>query len=534
MTTASDRPYDVTIVMAPKWDVREPWTAPAYICQYLRFLGYRVQFIDYNIKLYSLCKEVGFEDLWKSSAYHQTWHRGGFNFLSGLIDLDEIQGQVVGFSCTNTNRLFSLHLARLIRERYPNRKIILGGHDLYFEIDVAGVANPWADAICKGEGEHTIRDVMARGFNDLENVPGLYLPHNGGWRLTSDRPLIRDLDEIPWPTFEEVDMAPYEVPDLPLMASRGCIGRCVFCNDRIRTPKFRSRSATNQVDELQYLKERYDTDFFIYNDPLMNGDLRIMEEKADEILRRGLKVKYGGNVMVRPQMPKDLFVKLRKSGLTVAIMGIESGSPTTLKGMQKLHTREEASAFLRNCHEAGMRVEINMIVGFPTETEEHFQETLSFLRENREYIDCMVSAATFNVAFSDLWNRLDEFGVVTHVESMHNSWHTKDMKNTLDVRLDRLKRIVDTAADLGIANVRTDYEIEEGRLPDTKRFLDAYMTYWRNKADCSADERASALAHGRAMRYNLLRRTAVSWLDRVGLLQQAVSLRRTLLKAVSR
>ncbi len=222
------------------------------------------------------------------------------NFLVGLIDLDEIKGEVVAFSCTFTNRFFSTYVAYRVRQRFPNKKIIMGGHDMFFPIDVSSVPNQFVDAVCKGEGEHTLRNLMARGVEDLEDVPGLYLPYGNSWRLTSDRPLIKNLDEIPWPTFEEVDMDLYEVPDLPLMASGGCIGRCIFCNDRIRTRGYRTRSAVNQVDELQYLKERSDTDFFIYNNPLFNGNLRIMEEKANEIMRRNLEIKYGGNIMVRP------------------------------------------------------------------------------------------------------------------------------------------------------------------------------------------------------------------------------------------
>jgi len=520
-----DKSYDVTIIMSPKWDYREPWTAPAYVCQYLRHLGYRVQFHDYNIRLYNLCKELGFADLWTDSAYHLAWVTGKMDFLVQLVDLNNIKGEVVGLSCTATNRVFSMRLARAIRERYPNKKIIFGGHDMFFPSDVNAVLTDHVDAVCKGEGEYTLRDVMERGFENLEDVPGLYLPHNGTWKLASDRPLIRDLDEIPWPTFEEVDVTEYPVPDLPLMGSRGCIARCIFCNDRIRMPKYRSRSAKHQVDELQYLKERYDTDFFIYNDPLMNGSLKVLDEKAEEIMRRGLKVKYGGNVMVRPAMSEEFLAKLRKSGLTVAIMGIESGSSTTLENMRKLFTPEEASAFLRNCRNVGMRVEVNLIVGFPTETEEHFQETLSFLRENQDNIDCIVSAATFNVAYSDLWNRLDEFDIVTYEHNVHNSWHTRDMTNTLEVRLDRLKRLVDLGGELGIMNVRTDYEIEAGAEPNIKKFLKTYTKYWRSKKDCTEETRAKALADGRAMRNHLSRRNIATFLGRVGLLDKAVRLR---------
>ncbi|HEO71701.1 MAG TPA: hypothetical protein ENN80_10610, partial [Candidatus Hydrogenedentes bacterium] len=219
---------DITIILAPKWDHREPSVATAYICQYLRFLGYRVQFLDYNIELYTLCKHLGFGEIWPSSTYHQAWIEGDMDPLVGLLDIERIESEVVGLSLTATNRSLSILLARRIRERYPNKKIILGGYALFFQSDLVGLPTAYADAVCKGEGEHTLRDVLERGFHGLQDVPGLYLPHNGGWRLTQERPLIRDLDAIPWPTFEEVDMGQYEVPDLPLVGSRGCIGNCIF------------------------------------------------------------------------------------------------------------------------------------------------------------------------------------------------------------------------------------------------------------------------------------------------------------------
>ncbi len=535
MGATNSKSCDVSIIMSPKWDHREPWTAPAYVCQYLRHLGLSVEFHDFNIQLFNICKEIGFEHIWKNSAYHQAWLKGDLNFLSGFLDLKQIRGDVVGFSCVGTNRSFSLHLANEIRLRHPKKKIIMGGHDLYFESDVGTINNRLADAICKGEGEHTLRDVMERGCDNLESVPGLYIPNGNGWKLTEDRPLIKDLNEIPWPTFEEIDdLGVYEVQDLPLTASRGCIAKCIFCNDRIRTPNYRTRSAISQVDELQYLKERYDTEFFIYNDPLMNGNLKIMRDKAEEIIRRGLKLEYGGNIMVHPRMTDDMFPLLGKSGLTVSILGIESGSPTTLKNMRKYHDRDMASAFIRKCKNAGMRVELNLIVGFPTETEEHFQETLSFLSENSDYIDCIVSAATFNVAYSDLWHCLDEFEIVTHPESIHNSWHTKDMSNTLDVRLDRLSRLIDHAANLDIMNVRTDYEIEEGTPVNASKFLKQYMSYWNDDAAGTDEQRDEALSTGRIVRKQMqrqrLKHKALEACDKIGMRRHALWLRHQLRK----
>ena len=488
---------------------------------------------------------MGMADLWESSAYHLAWASGDMKFLLGLVDLDDIRGDVVGISTTLTARPFALKLAEEIRRRYPSKKIILGGHAMHFETDVLGISTNDVDAICKGEGEHTIRDVLDREFKNLSDVPGLYLPDGDTWRLTSDRKLIPDLDDVPWPSFDEVDVSAYPVQDLPLMGSRGCIARCIFCNDRIRTPKFRTRSAIHQVEELQYLKERYDTNFFIYNDPLMNANLQVVEEKADEIIRRGLQLKYGGNMMVRHQMSKELFTKLRKSGMTVLIAGVESGSNHTLKGMKKMFSCEQASDFLKKAHNAGMRVELNLIVGFPTETEEHFKETLDFLSENRDNIDIIVSAATFNVAYSDLWHQLEEFNIVTYKTNVHNTWHTRDMSNTIETRIDRLHRLIDHAANLGIMNFRTDIEIEEGSTPDIGKFLSAYSIYWKNKEDCTSYEHAETLTKVRKMKWKALlskpvhvldqmllralpvprRHKVTKLLDRVGLLEQAIRVR---------
>jgi len=520
----SDKSYDFSVIMPPKWDYREPWTAPAYICQYLRHKGYSVQFLDYNIKLYNICRELGFESLWTDSAYHQAWVHGDLNFLVALIDLDEIRGEWVGFSCTATNRAFAYKMAGLLKQKNPDRTIVFGGHDVFYKHDLSYLRPSRVDAVVRDEGEHTIIELLENGISP--EVAGLFVHDGREWQHTDSRPLIRDLDSIPFPTFEECDLAEYPVPDLPLMGSRGCIGRCMFCNDRIRAPGFRTRSAAHQVAELEYLKERYDTDFFIYNDPLMNGNLKVLDEKTDLILKRGLELRYGGNLMVRGDMPEEMFPKLRKSGFTVAIMGLENGSPNVLKLMGKMFTVEEAAWFLGQCRSAGMRVEINLIVGFPGETEENFQELLRFLKANRDNIDIIVSACTLNVVDSILFRRAKDYHIVLPDDSAHNNWYLEDGSNTLEIRLDRLNRLIAFGEELGIMHVRTDYEIEvEGARPQTRQLLEKYRRYWESKQDCSEAERVAALRRLQAMKKLVSKDKAVSFLNKLGLLERVVRLR---------
>lgn len=443
-------PCDATIIMPPMWHVREPWTAPAYIVEALRAKGYSVQFLDYNIRLFRLCEPLNYGHLWTDGAFFDAWTGGGLDYMAEIPDLEEIQGGVVGISVTQTSWTVGAALAKRIRARFPNRKIILGGHSLYFPHEVARISPDAADAICRGEGEQTIAEVMERGFATLEEVPGLYLPDGKGWRLTGDRPMERDLDRLAWPRFEGIDLSLYGKRFLPLMGARGCVGKCVYCQDRYRAPGFRVRSAASQVDELEYLSRAFDVEHFPYNEPLMNGHVGILSEKADEILRRGLRVQFGGNLMVRPDMPAELFQRLRRAGMSIALVGVESGSAKVLRGMRKRHTPEMAETFLRDCHNAGIKAELNFILGFPTETEEDFLETCAFVRRNAAHIDAVISIMPLLVQPSDLYDRHKEFDIVLRRPDDYENWRVRGGGNTLEVRMDRVRRFKELCAELNL------------------------------------------------------------------------------------
>ncbi len=468
-----DKACDITLIMPPMWSTTVPWTAPAFLCESLRKRGFKVQFLDYNIQLFHLCKRLGYACLWDDPSLFNAWVHGEFDYLSHLFDLEEIQGAVVAFSTTLTSLRSAVVLAERIRHRFPRRKIIFGGHSVHLPEQTTGVPTGAVDAICKGEGEELICEVMEKGFNRLHEIPGLYLPTDKGWKLNRERPLVADLDSVPWPRYSEVDHSLYTKPYLGLVGSRGCLGKCVFCAERRVFPGHRSRSAVNQVDELEYLSSNFRVEHFPYYDALVNGNYDLVRQKSEEIIRRGLKVDYSGNMMVRPSMPDDLFPLMRKSGFSVAFIGLESGSAATLAGMRKRHNPEMASEFLQKCHRAGIRTEVNFIVGFPTETETHFNETLEFVRRNRPYIDAVISINTFGLGPSDLWDLRDAYGIEGC--EMQN-WHTKGIKNTLELRQDRLRRFLALEDELGLRGdvlLSDNYAFSNGSASVLSGFLDA-------------------------------------------------------------
>jgi hypothetical protein len=484
--------YDATIIMPPMWHIREPWTAPAYICEALRTKGYRVQFLDYNVRLYHLCEKLGYSFLWEDGGFFKTWCSDDLNYFAHLFDLDEIAGGVIGISCTQTSWSFGRELGRLIRARFPQRKIIFGGHSLYFAEEASRIPTDAADAICRGEGEHTICELMERGFGAIGDIPGLYVPSANGWRLTSERPQEKQLDALAWPRFEGINLDDYGKHFLPLMGARGCIGRCEFCPDRYRTPGFRTRSAVNQVDELEYLSGAFDVEHFPYNDPLMNGHVGVLKQKAEEILRRGLKVQYGGNMMVRAEMPDDLFPLLRKSGMSVALVGIESGSAGILRSMRKRHTPEMAAAFLKNLHNVGIKTEINFILGYPSETETHFEETCRFVRDNRANIDAVISIMPCLIQPSDLYDHRAEYGIEMESPTSYFTWWTRDRSNTYEIRLDRVERFRRMCEDLGLLedHVMSDMQPGAEHIPPVPtKFLGEFRASGVDNPDLCEQER---------------------------------------------
>jgi len=398
----------------------------------------------------------GLSSLWRPEA-DTLWSDGSLAFLACIPDGEAIRGHIVGFSTTCSNLAFTLEMARHIRRIYPKKKIIMGGHGLLmFPHNPRLVPCDLADAICCGEGEHTLREVMDKGFENLEDVAGIFIPGENGWRATPERDLIRNLDEIPWPAYEEVRLEDYTNPYLALVGSRGCVNRCNYCFDRYASrSQYRTRSALHQVDELEDLSGRYRVEHFPYNDSVLNGNVRVLAAKTAEIVRRGLKVSYGGNLIVRDDMPEELFPALKQSGFNVALMGVESGSTQTLRCMSKRHTAESAARFVRLCHNAGIRTELNFMVGFPTETEEQFRETLDFIRTNRDCIDAVISAFTCHVMPSELWKRREEFGIVAEGPDAQRLWHTRDGANTYDVRRRRLNELLDLCVSLNLMSPAT-------------------------------------------------------------------------------
>jgi len=449
--------HDFAMVFCPRWGVTMPWTAPAYLLEAIRSRGFSAQYLDYNIRLYWANNTP---ELWFDNNQHQFWKAKPLDYFVDQIDLREIDAAVVGFSLTETNILFSIEVARRLRKLDPNKVILFGGHRIFFPEDPEQqVPLDACDAIVKGEGELTLIDILLNGLN--KNL-GTYTPEGDHWVFHGERDLIGDLDMFPWPRYEEVDWRQFPRRDMSIMGSRGCINRCTFCNDIQRARhRYRKRSAWHMAEEMLYHKAKNNIRFTIFNDPLFNGHYSTLDEFCDILIHHNYDRIWGANFAIRRNMPEELMHKTRRAGLEVVVLGLESGSANVLSLMKKRFTVEEAEWFINAMHNAGIKIELNLIIGFPGETEEDFQETLALLTKIAPKVSQIVSVATLNVDRSYLWDHLDEFNVVRQVKDRHISWYTKDGSNTYEIRGERARRLVNHAQALGLTHDRLDLDIEQ-------------------------------------------------------------------------
>jgi radical SAM superfamily enzyme YgiQ (UPF0313 family) len=236
------------------------------------------------------------------------------------------------------------------------------------------------DYVVYGEGEVTFCELL-KSLDDPQRVQGL-LTKEGD---TGERPLIQDLDALPFPSFDHFRFDLF-TPEIPILICRGCVNNCAFCTERSFWKKFRTRSAESVFQEL---KERHSTvgSSFYFASDLVNANIPVLHKLCDLIIEDDMSIAWAAQATFRKEMDEELLAKMHRAGCFRLEYGMESASPKVLRDMNKNATVELASTIVKNTHAAGIKVLLYWIVGFPTETEEDFQESIKFIKDHAEYLD---------------------------------------------------------------------------------------------------------------------------------------------------
>ncbi len=299
----------------------------------------------------------------------------------------KLDPSMVGFTATTSNIKTALKYVESVKEVLPNSLSVIGGpHATFVPIDTLK-ESPSLDVVVIGEGEETFTDLASKycetSHLNLDEVKGIVYRDikTGNIKLNQPRPLINDLNSIPFPArhlvpFESYGSTKDKTSDM--ITSRGCVYSCGYCSSSlVMGKKFRSRSPENVVDEIEELQENYQIKDIAFMDDTFMLNKRRANAIADEIKGRGLDIGFVASSRV-DMVDRNLLEKLKSAGLSTLYYGVESGSQRVLNLMKKGITLTQAENAVKSAKDIGLEVLTSFILGFPGETSEEIEETINF------------------------------------------------------------------------------------------------------------------------------------------------------------
>lgn len=275
----------------------------------------------------------------------------------------------VGFACYRSNMARAMETVDILKKNGCQAPVVVGGYGPTFHAEEflkAGV-----DVVVRGEGEETVLELCAsfkEGKPALEDIPGISFLRHGTQVDNRARPLLVNIDSLPFPARDTIALAIKRRTPIHIISSRGCAAHCLFCSivsfmRLSHGSQWRQRSIQNFVDELEMLVEKGARCFKVIDDSLLEPprDLAWCRALADEIQRRGLKVRLRGSVRA-DRVDEAIINELARAGFFAFSCGIENFSQSALTRMAKTATIEQNLAALAAFKKHNMYIQAGHIL----------------------------------------------------------------------------------------------------------------------------------------------------------------------------
>jgi anaerobic magnesium-protoporphyrin IX monomethyl ester cyclase len=299
-------------------------------------------------------------------------------------ELQKRKPDLVGLTSTTLTYKSALSIIRAAKEVLPDCLTVIGGSHVTFWDEEALNECPQLDIIVRGEGEITFLELVKKieKNEDFTDVIGTTCRKGEEIVVNPDRPHIEDLDSLPYPAFHLWPIEhfnKYGKIIFPVMTSRGCTCWCDFCSAvRMFGRKYRMRSPQKVVDELEFLYKKYGQDQYTFYDDAFTVSQKRTEEICDEIMKRGLKIKWDCETRV-DMVTKELLQKMKTAGCIAIWYGVEAGSKEVIEAMGKGISLTQTMNAFNWANEVGLMTVASMILGFPGETHETAMQSINLL-----------------------------------------------------------------------------------------------------------------------------------------------------------
>jgi len=278
----------------------------------------------------------------------------------------------------------------------PNIITVTGGQHFTALPQESLQEHPVIDVVVRGEGEQTLAELVtkAKQKSAFLKIRGISFRHNGEITHNPSRPLIENLEELPYPGYHLVkdDIDKYHFAMMAgrgaryalIEASRGCPHECTFCTQwRHWEGKWRLKSPERVADEMEFCHRNYGSKFIWLTDDNFGAGTRA-NDLADEINKRGIGEEATWFVQARCDdviRNKEALPKLRKSGLTWVLLGVENSEPSTLDAFKKGITPEEAKTAVELLKENDIFAHVMLIIGGRKDTVQSIRKQKEFAND---------------------------------------------------------------------------------------------------------------------------------------------------------
>jgi len=457
------------IVLLPSWSVYNLPLGLASVASILKNNSQKVKVFDLNIKALSFYKNK-YNNKWNHSHklywddhsrshLWEGWELGESAELDpeimSLIDIlikPVLEGSfdLIGMSIFGSNRKSAYYAAKKFRQANPSVKLLFGGPSAEHIFWIKGKPGPalkyWLkdnDAAIIGEAENTLPDLLKWWENPTGHPPKGVVINQMGVPQYTPAPLC-DFSNCIAPDCIDFDTELYTQGDIPVEISRGCVGNCAFCTEKNLYKGYRTRPVEQLIKIFKTGIYKKGIKNYSFVGPANNGNNKHFSELIYSIIREELDMKWDGSIRFDKQLDKEFLKNMAKSGCTIYNVGLESASPFVLKKMNKPINLELAKQIIKDSYEAGIKVSINLITGFPGELEAHHNETLKYFKEIVKYIHsvhispCQIYEGSHLSLYPEKYN-------LNKNDSFPGDWKIESHNNTKQVRLKRVKDLVEIA-----------------------------------------------------------------------------------------
>lgn len=453
---------EVSLIFPPGWDSVTPPLGISSIKSFLQNKDINVITYDFSVKM------------------RGRFFKGSAKELDKCIrDILNQNPKYIGFTLLYPNFKYSMYMAKKIKQENKDIKIVVGGPQSSYLKNEIFNHNDFIDFCIQGEGEKPFYDLIINKKSNSRFIKPVF---------------IENINNLPFPNFDDYDLDSYPVKMLPISSTRGCNRKCTFCGitgNKVSGP-YRKKNPTKVISEINNNIANYSINNFLFVDADLNSNSKHLNDLCDCIIKENIDIQWAAEA--QPNISKELIDKMYDSGCRFLWLSPETGSKYIMKKMKKGVDIDKAKETINYAGQKGIFISTWFILGFPGETEEDIKQTIDFAKSIKKNCKELLFVPFTLMKGSYIFRNPNDFGIKNINRLPCDIWCTYDM-NYPSSELDNVQLTLSLWEDFNDLNVGypflddyTDEEIEgyiESLDKDKKVIVEEYLKKTKNREQYS-------------------------------------------------